>query len=169
MNTQHKVAKEFRGLKRRVVEVSERRVRYKIHGAVSNPNKTTIGIRLLALYADAAGLVGIDGPRDELIRLMACEEGGSVQQTKVLSIVGFGGPGKTTLANQIYHRLKWQYQCQAFVSVSQKPNIRMILRRMLSQVGYEVPGGTNMEIWAEDELISKLGEFLIDKRYACSE
>lgn len=165
MNTWHRVAKEFRGLKSRVVEVSERRMRYKIDDAVSKPNKTTIDIRLLALYADTAGLVGIDGPRDELIRLMAGEEGGSAQQTKVLSIVGFGGLGKTTLANQIYHRLKWQYQCQAFVSVSQKPNIRMILRRMLSQVGYVAPEGTNMEIWAEDELISALREFLMDKRY----
>ncbi|KAF7027098.1 hypothetical protein CFC21_039171 [Triticum aestivum] len=165
INTRHKVAKEFRGLKRRVMEVSERRVRYKIDDAVSNPNNTTIDIRLLALYADTAGLVGIDGPRDELIRLMACEEGGSAQQMKVLSIVGFGGLGKTTLANQIYHKQKPQYQCHAFVSVSQKPNIRMILRRMLSQVGYVAPDGTNTEIWAEDELINALRKFLKNKRY----
>ncbi|VAH55808.1 unnamed protein product [Triticum turgidum subsp. durum] len=164
MNTRHRVAKEFRGLKGRVMEVSEQRMRYKIDDAVSKQNKTTIDLRLLALYADTAGLVGIDGPRDELIRLMASEEGSPAQLTKVLSIVGFGGLGKTTLANQIYHRLKWQYQCQAFVSVSQKPNIRMILRRMLSQV-HGVPEGTNMEIWAEEELISELREFLIDKRY----
>ncbi|VAH55820.1 unnamed protein product [Triticum turgidum subsp. durum] len=165
MNTRQKVAKEFQGLKSRVMEVSERRMRYKIDDAVSKPNNTTIDIRMLALYADTSGLVGIDGLRDELIHLMVGEEGVSAQQRKVLSIVGFGGLGKTTLANQIYHRLKWQYECQAFVSVSQKPNIRMILRRMLSQVGYVALEGTNMEIWAEDELISALRQFLMDKRY----
>ncbi|XP_020165042.1 disease resistance protein RGA5 [Aegilops tauschii subsp. strangulata] len=165
MNIRHRIAKEFRGLKSRVVEVSERRMRYKIDDVVSKQNKTTIDLRLLALYADTAGLVGIDGPKNELIRLMAGEEGGSAQPTKVLSIVGFGGLGKTTLANQIYQKLKWQFQCQAFVSVSQKPSIRIVLRRMLSQVGYVAREGADMEIWAEDELISELRKFLMDKRY----
>lgn len=165
MNSRHKIAKEFRGLKRRVMEASERRTRYKIDDAVFKPNNTSIDIRLLAFYEDTAGLVGIDGPRDELIKLMVGEEGVSEQEVKVLSIMGFGGLGKTTLANQIYDKLKWQFGCGAFVSVSQKPNIRNIFRRMLSQVGYVAQEGTNMDIWAEDELISALREYLMDKRY----
>ncbi|KAK1682613.1 hypothetical protein QYE76_043461 [Lolium multiflorum] len=165
MNSQHKIAKEFRGLKRRVVEASERRTRYKIDDAVFKPNNTSIDIRMLAIYEDTAGLVGIDGPRDELIDLMVGEEDVSTQQMKVLSIMGFGGLGKTTLAKQIYNNLKGQFECRAFVSVSQKPNIRNIFRRMLSQVGCVVPEGTNMDMWAEDELISALRKLLVDKRY----
>ncbi|KAM0855983.1 hypothetical protein ACQ4PT_049413 [Festuca glaucescens] len=165
MNSQHKIAKEFRGLKRHVIEASERRTRYKIDDAVFKPNNTSIDIHMLAIYEDTAGLVGIDGPRDELIELMVGEEGVSAQQMKGLSIMGFGGLGKTTLANQIYDKLNGQFECRAFVSVSQKPNIRNIFRRMLSQVGCVVPEGTNMDIWAEDELISALREFLMDKRY----
>ncbi|KAM0829967.1 hypothetical protein ACQ4PT_066527 [Festuca glaucescens] len=162
---EHKIAKEFRGLKRRVVEASERRTRYKIDDAVFKPNNTSIDIRLLALYEDTSGLVGIDGLRDELIELMVGEEDVSTQQMKVLSIIGFGGLGKTTLANQIYGKLMCKFERGAFVSVSQKPNIRNIFRRILSQVGYVAPEGTNMDIWAEDELISALRESLMDKRY----
>ncbi|KAM0832080.1 hypothetical protein ACQ4PT_065119 [Festuca glaucescens] len=180
MNSQRKIAKEFRGLKRRVVEASERRTRYKIDDAVFKPNNTPMlvqpeaapslshtdgDIRLLALYEDTAGLVGIDGLRDELIELMVGEEGVCTQQMKVLSIMGFGGLGKTTLANQIYDKLMCKFECGAFVSVSQKPNIRNNFRRMLSQVGCVAPEGTNMDIWAEDELISALRESLTDKRY----
>uniref|UniRef100_A0ACD5UPN5 Uncharacterized protein n=1 Tax=Avena sativa TaxID=4498 RepID=A0ACD5UPN5_AVESA len=175
INSQHKTAKEFRGLKRRVMEASERRTRYKIDDAIFKPNNTSIDIRLLALYADTSGLVGIDGLRDELIQLIGVkkklieqvvgEEVDSAQEMKVLSIMGFGGLGKTTLANQIYDKLMCQFDCGAFVSLSQKPNMRNIFRRILSQVGYVAPDGTNMDIWTDDEPITALREFLKDKRY----
>ncbi|XP_062201837.1 disease resistance protein RGA5-like isoform X2 [Phragmites australis] len=159
MKARYEIANEFEGLMNRVTEVSQRRKRYKIDDAVSKPNSTTIDPRLLALHAETAGLVGIDGPRDELIKLMDEEV---ARQLKVLSIVGFGGLGKTTLANDIYRKLEGQFQCRAFVSVSQKPNIRKILRTILSQVGF---AHTNIETWDENELISALKSFLLDKRY----
>ncbi|XP_062201833.1 disease resistance protein RGA5-like [Phragmites australis] len=164
MNTRYKIAKELEGLMNRVTEVSQRRKRYKIDDAVSKPNSTTIDPRLLALHAETAALVGIDGPRDQLIELMS-EEAVHAHQLKVLSIVGFGGLGKTTLANDIYCKLGGQFQCRAFVSVSQKPNIRKILRTILSKAGFEAPKNTNIETWDENELISALKSFLLDKRY----
>lgn len=166
INTRHKIGKELQGLKRRVIEVSERRMRYKVEDTVSKPNSTAIDMRLLALYADTAGLVGINEPRDELIKVMLDQDDVCAHQLKVLSVVGFGGFGKTTLANQIYRKLEGQFQCQAFVSVSEKPNIRKILRNILSQAGYVAPDHqTNMETWDEDQLISTLRRFLADKRY----
>ncbi|RLN29200.1 hypothetical protein C2845_PM05G14210 [Panicum miliaceum] len=107
--------------------VWERRIRYqKTDDIGSRPTNTTIDLRLSAMYAEASSLVGMDGPRDELIQLMDGEDGLSV-----ISIVGFRGLGKTTLANEIYRKLEGKFQCRAFVSVSQKPNIRKILRTML--------------------------------------
>jgi hypothetical protein len=53
-----------------------------------------------------AHLVGIDGPRDELIQLVVGEDNVSAQHLKVIAIVGFGGLGKTTLANEIYRKLE---------------------------------------------------------------
>ncbi|KAM0856088.1 hypothetical protein ACQ4PT_049337 [Festuca glaucescens] len=160
----HETIKEFQGLKRRVVEASERRTRYKLDDAILKPN-TAIDLRLLALYAQTAGLVGIEGPREELIRLLMDKKSVSAGQMKVLSIVGFGGLGKTTLANQVYRQLENQFETRAFISVSQKPNIGKILRRILSQVGYVAREDTNMEIWYEDDLIRTLHEFLKNKRY----
>lgn len=165
INTRHRTAKEFRGLKSRVMEVSERRMRYKIDGGVPKPSNTSIDLRVSALYAETASLVGIDGPRDELIQQIMDEADVSAQELKVLSIIGFGGLGKTTLAIQIYRKLEGQFQRPAFVSVSQKPNIRKILGNILSQAGYVAPKETNMEMWDEAELISTLQEFLRDKRY----
>ncbi|TVU48848.1 hypothetical protein EJB05_00127, partial [Eragrostis curvula] len=159
INTRHQIANEFLGLKRRVMEVSERRTRYKVNDTVTKMNNTTIDLRLVAIYAESAGLVGIDGPRDELIQLMG-QEGTQAHRLKVISIVGFGGLGKTTLANEIYRKLGGSFQCQAF-----KPNIRKILRTILSQAGFQSRKDNNMEIWEEFELISALRNFLLDKRY----
>ncbi|VAI53486.1 unnamed protein product [Triticum turgidum subsp. durum] len=173
VNTRHKIGKELQGLKRRVMEVSERRMRYKVDSTVSKPNNTAIDIRLLALFAGTADLVGINELRDELIKVMLdgdlgkttlATDGVCAQQLKVLSVVGFGGLGKTTLANQIYRKLEGQFQCRAFVFVSQKPNIRKILRNILSQAGYVALDQTNVESWDEDQLIRTLRRFLAEKR-----
>ncbi|WVZ96977.1 hypothetical protein U9M48_042549, partial [Paspalum notatum var. saurae] len=161
IKARHQITKEFRGLKRLAEEVSERRKRYKFDDAISEQHETTIDPRMLALYTETARLVGIDGPRDELIQLMM----GEGDHLKVISIVGFGGLGKTTLANEIFHKLEGQFQCRSFVPVSQKPNIWKVLRKVLSQVGYGAPESINMETWDVDQLISVLHKFLTGKRY----
>ncbi|OQU79713.1 putative disease resistance RPP13-like protein 3 [Sorghum bicolor] len=161
MNIRHDIAKEFEGLKVHVVEVRERHKRYQqTNDVASRTTNTTIDLRLLAMYAKASSLVGMDGPRDELIQLMAGED-----ELKVLSIFGFGGLGKTTLANEIYRKLQGEFQCRAFVSVSQNPNIRKIMKTMLSQVGYVPSKDINIELWEDSEFISALQNFLQEQRY----
>ncbi|KQJ92797.2 hypothetical protein BRADI_3g00741v3 [Brachypodium distachyon] len=86
---------------------------------------------LTALYENTASLVGVEGPADELADLLKDED----NQLKVVSIVGFGGLGKTTLANVVYGRLKGEFNCCAFVPVSQKPDIPKLLCSLLSQLG----------------------------------
>lgn len=119
--------------------------------------------RLPALYSGLDELVGIKGPRDCIIKLLTYEadSGPSRQQLKVVSIVGCGGLGKTTLANQVYKEINGQFDCKAFVSMSQKPDMRKILMDLLSQI---LGNGSPM-CFDEQRLIDKLREFLKDKRY----
>ncbi|TVU17000.1 hypothetical protein EJB05_33006, partial [Eragrostis curvula] len=164
VKARHQITKEFRGLKRLAEEVSERHKRYKVDDATSKQHDETIDPRMLALYTETARLVGIDRPRDELIQLMN-EDDVSSQYLKVIAIFGFGGLGKTTLANEIFRKLEGEYHCRGFVVVSQKPNIWKILRKILSQVGYAAPENTDMEIWDVDDLVNALRNFLTGKRY----
>jgi hypothetical protein len=46
-----------------------------------------------------------------------------VQKLRVVSILGLGGLGKTTHANQVYGKLGESFGCKAFVSVSQRPDM----------------------------------------------
>jgi disease resistance protein RPM1 len=52
----------------------------------------------------------------------------------VLSIVGFGGVGKTTIASALYQNFGDQFDCRAKVTVSQSSDIEAIVRIILDQV-----------------------------------
>uniref|UniRef100_A0ACD5X0A0 Uncharacterized protein n=2 Tax=Avena sativa TaxID=4498 RepID=A0ACD5X0A0_AVESA len=154
------IALQIKELKSRIIEASQRHDRYKLDAMVSSASTNVVPIdpRLPVLYVEAASLVGIDGPRDDLIKLIVDDE----LSLKVVSVVGFGGLGKTTLANQVYQKIGRLFNCKAFVSVSQNPDIRKILWSILSQI----KEGVSAIDQSSDEacLINSLRDFLKDKR-----
>lgn len=161
--TRHWNAKKIQCLKVHVVEASNRRQRYKVEDAFPRPCRISIDPRLPAFYTETTRLVGIDGPRDKLIKLLT-EGHGTMAQLNVVSIVGFGGLGMATLANEVYRKLEGQFDYKASVSVSQKPDMKKILRNILCQHSCREFG--NSEAWDEQQLINTIRQFLKDKRYA---
>ncbi|EEC68267.1 hypothetical protein OsI_36302 [Oryza sativa Indica Group] len=131
---------EIERIKKEVEEVSRRRERYRIDDHV-------------------VGVVD-DAPVD--LRLPAAlHERRQPRRRRRLS--GGGGIGKTPLANLVYQKLHGQFECQAFVSVSRKPNIKVVLSSILCQVSqlkYE-----NFSSWGEKEIIDKIRDILKDIRY----
>ena len=108
-------------------------MRYKFDELASNFSQVIhIDPRLPALFIEAKRLVGIDGPREKIIEWLKKDDFG--QQLKVVSIVGFGGLGKTTLANQVYQKIKGQFDCSCFVPVLRNPNVAKILADMLKEL-----------------------------------
>jgi len=159
---------EVRDIKRRVVEVGERRVRYKVDGvaAAAKPGRGPApadGLRLSALYAAATELVGTQEKSRELVQLLMVErDEASNRLLRTVSVVGFGGLGKTTLARIVYEELKGQFDCAAFVSISHDPDMEKVFRDMLCQL--DKNRNTNIAMWGEAQLIEQLREFLRDKR-----
>jgi disease resistance protein RPM1 len=80
----------------------------------------------------------------------------------VVTIIGVGGMGKTTLANQVYQELKAQFECCAFITVSRTPDMMSILRIILSEVSNQCYVDT--EAGNIQQLIGKVHDFLIGKR-----
>jgi len=158
------VAHQIKELKDRAVEESKRQKRYKLDGRLvgASPSNNKVDLRMCALWVETEKLVGVDGPRDEIIRCLMPEgeEQEPWQQVRTLSIVGCAGLGKTTLANQVYQKIKGDFECNAFVSVSQNPHLRDVLMKICSQVG------ATADSMADDELIlvGKLRERLQNKR-----
>lgn len=145
-------------------ELSELRQRYALEafaGGVGN----AIDPRLKAVYRDVTELVGIEGTRDELIEKLLDENEMSKQQLKALSIVGFGGLGKTTLARAVYAKIKSQFSCGVFVSVSRNPDITNIFKKMLYGLDSSKFANINEAVRDNQQLIDELRAFLLDKRY----
>ncbi|KAL6660705.1 hypothetical protein ACP70R_001740 [Stipagrostis hirtigluma subsp. patula] len=164
IKTRHQVAEDIDDIKIRIREVADRRARYMIPDVAAQPDSSVaMDPRMPALYEDVKKLVGIDGPAETVTNLLAQGEGVQNQQLQVVSIVGVGGLGKTTLANLVYQRLKGQFMCQAFISVSLKPNMNKIFSSILRQVSRrEYP---NAEQWDHTELINHIRQILEEKRY----
>ncbi|VAI63714.1 unnamed protein product [Triticum turgidum subsp. durum] len=133
IKARRRIGSEIKDLKKQILEVSERNERYKTHGIFSNTRNASVDARALAILEDASKLVGIDEPKSEIIKLLT--QGASIdEQPKLVSIVGSGGMGKTTLANQVYQEFKEKFKCKAFISVSQNPDLMNIMRTIHSQV-----------------------------------
>nr|UBY07539.1 NBS-LRR disease resistance protein [Dasypyrum villosum] len=148
-------AGQIEDIKKLVHETSARRERYKVD--IPTSCNVAVDQRVVALYENAAKLVGMEGPTNEVVSWLKYEE----KQLKVISIVGFGGLGKTTLANQVHNKLKGEFQCGAFVPVSQKPNILKLLHSLLTQLG----SGQSFHDCELNVLLDQLRENLKNKSY----
>lgn len=160
-NVRRRIAADVRDIKRRVVAVSERRERYRIDG-VGARRACSVDPRMLAHYTKVTELVGVEDTRDELMKILTDVDGVSKQKGKIVSIVGFGGLGKTTLAKIVYEKLRERFDCWAFVSVSQTPDMKKLFKGMI----YELAGkNINEETLDERQLIGELRSFLQTRRY----
>ncbi|CAL4952989.1 unnamed protein product [Urochloa decumbens] len=160
------IANQIDELKLRVKEVKDLKSSYKLDDiAGSTFEHSGVDPRLSALFVEEEHLVGIDGPRDDLVSWLVEEENCSTKHRKVLSIVGFGGLGKTTLAREVYRKIQGHFHCWAFVSISQKPNVKRIMKEVISQVPCKEEFTKDIDIWDEKKCIVRLRELLQDKRY----
>lgn len=161
----HQIAGAIKDINMEVKEVAARRDRNKIDGIVANPPAaTTIDPRLHAMYIDTTKLVGIYGKRDqELMRLLAMEDDSiSAKRLKIVSIVGFGGLGKTTLARAVYDKIKGDFDCKAFVPVGRNPDLKKVFRDILIDLD---KSSSDLPMLDERQLINRIRLFLDDKRY----
>ncbi|KAM3399646.1 hypothetical protein ACQJBY_004828 [Aegilops geniculata] len=161
LKSRYKIGKRIEELKARVVEARNCYSRYKLEERLGCPRPQGLKIDplLQALYADPRTLVGIDGPKGKLVELLRMEE--NARQLKVVSVVGFGGMGKTTLTKQVYEKIRRDFHCTAFVSVSQNPSMVKVLSDIHKGLWSWVPSSLNDEA----QLIDRLRTRLKDKRY----
>ncbi|GMY36617.1 disease resistance protein RPM1-like [Fagus crenata] len=117
--------------------------------------------REASLFIDENELVGIESPKGNLIELLV---NGPSNRT-VISVVGIGGLGKTTLVKKVYdnEQVAPHFDCRAWISVSQSYKMEEILRNMIKDFNEVPPRG--IDTMEERQLIEKLKQYLHEQRY----
>jgi chromosomal replication initiation ATPase DnaA len=123
---------------------------------------STVNPCLKDTFKQVRQLVGMHKLRAELISTMSSPS----QRLKIVSIWAPGGMGKTTLAKAVYENVKREFNCCAFVSVGQQPDMKKAWRDILIDLDREMYSDPKMTMLDEGQLIKELQHFLENKRYA---
>ncbi|KAL6639510.1 hypothetical protein ACP70R_023240 [Stipagrostis hirtigluma subsp. patula] len=155
----HKIARAIEDIGEKLRQVTERRGTYNVHDIVPKTSSSSnICPRLSAMYNDMTKLVGIERSKDELISMLSDD-----MSVKMVSIVGAGGLGKTTVAKVVYEQLQGNFHCKAFVPVGQNPDVKKVLKEILIDLGCSTK--FDITTLSERQLINELRDFLKNKRY----
>ncbi|GLT52860.1 hypothetical protein SLA2020_261740 [Shorea laevis] len=150
-------------------EIKERSERYGFSSleqgsSSSATNDTWHDPRVGSLFIEEDEVVGIESTRDELVSWLV----GGASKRSVISVVGMGGIGKTTLAKKVYENesVKGHFDYRVWITVSQSFNeqkIFMSMKNQIYQAKETAPG--ELDMMDEITLISQLREYLQQKRY----
>ncbi|KAF7851410.1 hypothetical protein BT93_L3999 [Corymbia citriodora subsp. variegata] len=168
LKARHQISSRIDDIKSRVESIAERHQQYNF--TEQSASASTRGISWNDLREDAFlveedELVGIDEPREEIIKWLVDGEPG----LQVLSISGMGGLGKTTLAKRVYdnQQVKAYFQSHAWINVSESYKIEDILRDMIEKLHGEIEQPVPQGVESADRI--KLNQivkgFLQQKRY----
>ncbi|KAE8009781.1 hypothetical protein FH972_006197 [Carpinus fangiana] len=137
----HLIASEMQAIKSRVASISEghRKYCYRNNRVEQGSSSLTwLDCQGDALLLEDTDLVGIAEHKMKLIGWLVTGQTGR----QVVSLVGMGGLGKTTLAKQVYEdaEVKKCFKLCAWVIVSRAFNIEELLKDMVQQLHYSVIG-----------------------------
>nr|KYP71590.1 Disease resistance protein RPM1 [Cajanus cajan] len=130
-----------------------------------NPNVIWQNLRLEPLFTKETEVVGIDGPKDKLKDWLTKGR----KQCTVISVVGMGGLGKTTLAKQVFDNkeIVGHFDCHAWITVSQSYTVEGLLKDMLTELCKDKKKNPPLNISTMDEtwLRNEVRRHLDKERY----
>nr|XP_027081479.1 disease resistance protein RPM1-like [Coffea arabica] len=140
LRARHRVASEIQIIKSRIKSISEAHQRYQSESSSNSlppvNNTTWRYSRDDALLVEEAKLVGIDQPKNHLISELL---EGDDHQLKVVSVVGMGGLGKTTLVKKVHEdpEVRRRFPVRAWVTVSETCDFQFLLKDLIRQLHKE--------------------------------
>ncbi|RWR85097.1 Disease resistance protein [Cinnamomum micranthum f. kanehirae] len=171
----HQIATQLQQIKSKITDIYARGMRYGFVEEASSSRDTDAGENKKSVpesvhFVPDNEIVGIDYNKSCLIRWLKDKE----PRRMVLSVVGMGGLGKTTLVTKAYNseELKDCFDCRACITISQSYKIMEILRSLIKELykSNEAPVPHNIGQMSYVDLVSTLIAYLqpsnsIPKRY----
>ncbi|PON78355.1 NB-ARC domain, LRR domain containing protein [Parasponia andersonii] len=169
LKPRQEIACEIKSIKRSLSEIKGRAQGYGLRPLEEGPSGKATNVeahdpRLRSLFIEKDELVGIESTTKELVRRLA--EGPSIRL--VISLVGEGGIGKTTLAKNVYDNdvVKHCFRsANAWITVSRPYNLQNLLKNMKRQLYKAGDDDILGDSDTIEELINYLRKYLRAKRY----
>ncbi|CAI9764677.1 unnamed protein product [Fraxinus pennsylvanica] len=172
LRTHYKIASEIQNIKSRIIEIAEGHRRYSYRFNVPGEASTSRCVsnrgmdrRGDALLLEETELVGIEDPKKQIIRWLVEEE----SRLKVVSVVGMGGLGKTTLVKKVYDDfvVKKHFQNHAWITVSQSFEVEELLKDTIQQLFEQMKQTPpeNLSTMNRNRLKAIIKDFLRQRRY----
>ncbi|KAJ4784128.1 Disease resistance protein RPM1 [Rhynchospora pubera] len=131
-------ARKIKGLKNRIEEVSKRNKRYDLTKSLDADKNGPIHCHVTSIGLTANDedlLVGLAKPMEELVELVLQEHA----EQKVISVIGMGGAGKTTLVRNVYssQKLSNQFEFVYWYNVLHPFKIEDFIERLAKKISVD--------------------------------
>ncbi|KAL3497928.1 hypothetical protein ACH5RR_040660 [Cinchona calisaya] len=173
IRARHRISSKIESIKCRVIDICERHNRYRSDYGLSERGSYSADVedvvsrfRGNALLLEETELVGIAEPKRKLISQLLDNS----SNLKVVSVVGMGGIGKTTLVKRVYEdaNVKRQFQLHAWLTISQTFHMTVVLKDLIQQLHNEIKESVPQEVESMDgdKLRAFVKDFLQEKKFS---
>ncbi|KAM2820176.1 hypothetical protein PS2_038506 [Malus domestica] len=165
----HRIAKKLQKITKKIKAIPERNERYgvsTIEGTSSDSVPRWVKNKAeSSLYIMEDELIGIEDKKQTLMGLLMNGE----ENEMVVSVVGMGGSGKTTLVANTFNNenVKRHFDCYAWITVSQTFVIEDLFKNLIKQFhqGRKEEVTAQLDSMSYKELLEMLSTYLKSKRY----
>ncbi|XP_078159672.1 disease resistance protein RPP13-like [Carex rostrata] len=159
VKTLHKLGTDLDNIQNELDRISKSRDDYGIVAVQDIVGEETILPFRRETYqeVDDTEVVGMEADKKKILQLMLAEE---TPRRAVITIVGPGGLGKTTLAHMVYQSAQEKFDYHIMLSISQQYSLIDLVTKMLLKLENSIPENQGL-----GDLISRLKKFLNDRRY----
>ncbi|KAJ4837724.1 hypothetical protein Tsubulata_044361 [Turnera subulata] len=170
LTARNQISSKLQKIKAKVHEVSERSKRYGFDRLDEGKTRIVSGdgwqqYGETSTFLDEDDIVGMEESTEQLLAWLTEDE----PRRTVISIVGMGGLGKTTLVTRVYNNqiLKRDFDCWAWIAVSRAYEASDLLRNMIKQFfgTTQVPAPSTLGSMNYRQLLGMLIDHLHQKRY----